>query len=89
MGFNILIPIIVISFLRSKNKHVGEPSETDRFMNNKGGNVTVGEAKNKREFWLALFTFSIIIGISRMIDDNATLIALHNQNMYATNHRAF
>jgi hypothetical protein len=83
MGFNVLIPVVVISFLGpkdklKKHKHIGEPSETDRFMINKGGNVTVKEAKKKREFWLALLTFSIIIGISRMIDDNATLIALHN-----------
>lgn len=79
MALNVLIPVIVISFLSgNRDKHIANPSDTDRFMMNKGGNVTVKEARKKREFWLALFTFSIIIGIARMMDDNATLIALHN-----------
>lgn len=80
MGINILIPVFVLSFLSkgTKHKHIANPSETDKFMMEKGGNVTVNEAKRRREFWLALFTFAIIIGISRMMNDNSTLIALHN-----------
>lgn len=83
MSLNVLIPVVVVSLLSpgtktTHNKHITEASETDRFMIEKGGNVTLGEAKKKREFWLALMTFAIVIGISRMIDENATMISLNN-----------
>lgn len=63
-------------------KQIGNPSDTDRFMMKKGANCTLREAKNRHEFWLVLFTVTIIIGISRMIDDNAALIAASNSNLY-------
>lgn len=47
-------------------------------MMRKGGNVTLKDAQKKREFWLLLLTFAIIVGISRMIDENANIIALSN-----------
>jgi hypothetical protein len=45
-------------------------------MANKGGNASLNEARRRKEFWLILMSFSIIIGVARMMDDNATIIAL-------------
>ena len=75
-----MIPVIAISFLSSSvlGKKLGEPSETDKFMQKKGGNADLDDARKRKEFWLVFFSFSIMIGISRMMDDNASLIALSN-----------
>ena len=54
-------------------------------MQNKGGNVSFKEAKKSKIFWLSLMTFCIIIGISRMVNDNAIVIALNNSNTYQAN----
>jgi hypothetical protein len=60
------------------HKAMVQPTETDKFMTKKGKSVSFKHAKRKHEFWLFLFSFSILVGISRMVDDNATIIALHN-----------
>jgi hypothetical protein len=87
LAFNFLVPVISFSLISKENlgKALGAPSETDKFMRNKGGNTSLSEAKNKQEFWLFLFSFSIVIGISRMVDDNATVIALSNQGKASAN----
>jgi len=76
-----LVPVISFSLIGKENlgKQLSAPSDTDKFMTKKGTNTSLGEAKNKQEFWLFLFSFGIIIGISRMVDDNSTVIALSNQ----------
>ena len=82
ISLNLFIPVIVISLISPETlkKHIGNPSDTDRFMHKKGMNTSWSEAKNRQEFWLTLMTFAIVIGVSRMIDDNANIIALSNSN---------
>lgn len=70
-------------------KLISTPSETDRFLTSRGKNCSFKNAKNKSEFWLFLFSFSIIIGISRMVDDNATIIAVYNQQTIQNNQRTY
>lgn len=91
LALNFFIPVITLSLISrdSLNKAVATPSETDRFLSRRGKNCNFKEAKQKREFWLFLFTFSIIIGIARMVDENATIIALHNSQKSENNQRTF
>lgn len=80
IAFNIAVPIISFSLIGADalKKMLGQPSETDKLMAKKGKHVTFKQARQKAEFWLILFAFSIIIGISKMVDENATIIALRN-----------
>ena len=91
LAFNFAVPVISFSLITKDNlgKQLGAPSETDKFMRSKGGNTSLSEAKNKQEFWLFLFGFSILIGISRMVDDNSTVIALSNQGKAQSNQRLY
>lgn len=91
LGINLLIPVIAISLMSGDQmkKQMGNPSDTDKFMMKKGGNATLADAKNSKEFWLIFLSFSIIIGIARMMDDNASLIALQNSSSSQTYQRAF
>lgn len=65
------------------------PSEADRFMTKKGKNCNLKEARKKPEFWLFLLSFSIIIGVARMVDENATIISLYNSQTAEHNQRTF
>jgi hypothetical protein len=80
LALNFLVPVISFSLIDTKNlgKQLASPSDVDKFMTKKGQNNSWSDAKNKQEFWLFLFSFSIMIGIARMVDDNASLIALSN-----------
>ena len=91
MALNLLVPPISLSMISksSMTKMISTPSETDRFLSKRGKNCGFKEATKKREFWLFLFTFSIIVGIARMVDENATIIALHNSNKASNNQRTF
>lgn len=44
---NLLVPVIAMSFFGTKHdkKHIAHPSDTDRFMMKKGGNVSFKHAK--------------------------------------------
>ena len=80
LALNFLVPVISFSLIAKENlgKALATPSDVDKFMVKKGSNNSFSDAKSKHEFWLFLFSFSIVIGISRMVDDNANLIALSN-----------
>jgi len=52
-------------------------------------NVSLSSAKNKQEFWFVFLIFGITIGISRMIDENASLIALSNSDSTQKSKRFF
>lgn len=47
-------------------------------MMKKGGCLDFSDAKNKKEFWLVFLTFGIMIGIARMMNENASLVAVLN-----------
>lgn len=80
IAFNIFVPIISFSLLGpdALKKALGLPGDSDKFMMKKGKHVTFKQAREKQEFWLFLFAFSIVIGIAKMVDENATIIALKN-----------
>lgn len=82
LGVNILLPFISISFLtaKSSNKAIGNVSDTDRFMQTKGKSMSIREAYKKPEFWLVMISFTIIVGIGRMMEDNAQLVASRNRD---------
>jgi hypothetical protein len=91
LSLNFVVPVISLSLISKSNmnKTISTPSDTDRFLSKRGKKCGFKEAKSKREFWLFLFTFSIIIGIARMVDENATIIALHNSQKTHNNQRTF
>ena len=91
IGLNLLVPVISFSMVGADalKKMIGAPSETDKFMATKGKHTTFKQARGKYEFWLVLFTFSIIVGVAKMVDENAKLIALKNTTTAANNQRAF
>jgi len=47
------------------------PSDQDRFIMQKGSDVSFKKVKKSKEFVLLLLTFMILIGVSRMVDENA------------------
>lgn len=84
LGVNIFLPFIVIACLNPANvkKAIGNVSETDRFMMKKGRSHTLSEAQKKPEFWLVIITFMITVGICRMMEDNAQIVAAMNKDAY-------
>mmetsp|Transcript_6344 Transcript_6344/g.4787 ORF Transcript_6344/g.4787 Transcript_6344/m.4787 type:complete len:81 (-) Transcript_6344:550-792(-) len=80
-----------MSFLNSDamKKSLGKPSKTDEFLAKKGGNADLQDAQRKNEFWLILFSFAIIIGVGRMMDENCTIMASYNSSSAATYKTAF
>jgi MFS family permease len=91
LAFNFLVPVLSFSMMGadSLKKTLGAPNESDRFMRSKGTYCSFKQARSKREFWLILFSFAIIIGISKMMDENATIIALKNSSTTSKNQRSF
>ncbi len=94
LGLNLIVPVINFSLLAGGDVKLGSvldlPSETDLFLfNNKGKDRSYSAVKNKQEFWLVFLTFMIIIGISRMMDENAVLISLHNSDKEGNSRRTF
>lgn len=77
---NFLVPLLSLSMVsqQSMNKLISTPGESDRFLSSRGKNRSFKEAQKLSEFWLFLFSFSIIVGLSRMVDQNATIISLYN-----------
>jgi hypothetical protein len=80
LAINLLVPLISLSLIDKKNlgSMFSKPTPTDEFLSKRGKNCSFGEAKKRPEFWLFFFTFLIIIGIARMVDENATYIAIYN-----------
>jgi hypothetical protein len=91
IALNIAVPIISFSLIGADalKKAMGNPSETDKFMSKKGKHCTFKQARQRREFWLFLIAFSIIIGIAKMMDENATIIALKSTSTADKNQRSF
>lgn len=85
------MPFIALSLLEKKNIGgvLAKPSETDKFLSGRSKNTSWKNAKNKREFWLFLFSFAIIIGIARMVDENANYIGVYNSKNVENNQRTF
>ena len=77
---NWLIPIIVIALMDEERikRIVGEPSEIEKKLSNKGADKTYGEAASRIDFWYMSITSMVMIGTSRMFDENAETLSLHD-----------
>lgn len=86
LAINLFVPFIALSFAnKNVGKELARPSETDKFLSSRGKKCSWKEAKRKNEFWLFLMTFAIIIGIARMVDENATYIGVYNNKTVENN----
>jgi hypothetical protein len=91
-ALNLVIPGIIVMTMQSGDvSALGGimPNETDRFLMKKGKNKSVSEAMKQPQFWYLIFTCAITIGISRMMDENASLISLKNADYSQKSKRAF
>jgi hypothetical protein len=84
---NLVLPFVSVSLFSKKDSKsiFTSPSEHDRFLLTKGSNVSFKKARAKREFWLLFLSFMIIIGISRMVEDNASIIAYYSSSTSSSN----
>ena len=58
---------------------VGEPSDIEKKLSNKGNDVEFGEAAQRVDFWYISIVAMFVIGTSRMHDENAELLSLRNE----------
>ena len=88
---NFVVPLVALTLFKSEKAQsmFPSPSDQDRFIMQKGSDVSFKKVKKSKEFVLLLLTFMIIIGVSRMVDENAQLIALSNSSSSSTNQTAF
>lgn len=89
---NFFVPFMIIA--QMQNADSGSllsmsPNETDRFLMDKGKNTSLSSALKQPHFYYLMFTSATTIGIARMMDENATLIALSNGDMSQRNKQAF
>lgn len=70
LSVNIFIPGIALLLMKGTSFKSLSPSETDRFLSERGKNCNFKEARTKSEFWLFSISFGILAGISIMIDEN-------------------
>ena len=78
---NLLVPISQIFFLDEERIRgiVGEPNETEKKLSNKGKDVSFGEAALRVDFWYIGIVTMIVMGTSRMYEENAEALGLHNE----------
>ena len=90
LAINLFVPLIALSMVDQKNlgSMFSKPGPTDQFLSSRGKNVKFSEARQKPEFWLFLFAFSIIVAVADVADDRADVIA-YNVNQVERNKRTF
>jgi hypothetical protein len=78
---NSFVPIALIWLLDANRikSMVGEPSEIEKKLSNKGQDHTFSEAAVRLDFWYMSITAMVVIGISRMFDENAEALGLHDE----------
>ena len=78
---NCLVPIALVWLLDANRikSLVGEPSEIEKKLSNKGQDHTFSEAAIRLDFWYMSFAAMVVIGISRMFDENAEALGLHDE----------
>ena len=77
---NLLVPVALIFLLNPESikRFVGEPTDIEKKLSNKGEDVTVADAAVRIDFWYMCITAMIVIGTSRMFDENSEALGLHN-----------
>ena len=89
---NLVVPVLIVMSLSDPSKvsfASMAPNDTDRFLMDKGKNVSVSSALQQPQFWYLMFTCAVTIGIARMMDENANLIALMNSDVSMNSKRMF
>ena len=79
---NLFVPVSLI-FLLDADKiksWVGEPSDIEKKLSNKGGDLTISETLVRIDFWYLSITSMIVIGTSRLFDENAMDLGLHDED---------
>jgi hypothetical protein len=84
LGLNLAIPLAQVIILKSAfvNKHIDATSETDNFLIRKIADVSFSDAVKRFEFQLLLLVFCISIGLSRMMYDNAVVMASNTTHTF-------
>ena len=77
---NLFVPVALIWLLDADRikQLVGEPSDIEKKLSNKGGDLEVGEAAVRVDFWYSAICSCIIIGCSRLFDENAAVLGLND-----------
>jgi len=92
LALNLFIPFLIVASMSDKDGiSIGAlaPNETDRFLMEKGKNVSASAALKQPQFWYLMFTSAVTIGIARMMDENANYIALYNGDASMRNKQTF
>jgi hypothetical protein len=75
---NLLVPLSLVWLLDSERIKtlVGEPSDIEKKLSNKGVDLEFSDAAVRVDFWYLAICSCIIIGVSRMFDENAQALGL-------------
>jgi len=76
---NLFVPLVLLFLLdpdRIKSL-VGEPSDIEKHLADKGVDLSFGEAAQRLDFWYLSICSMIVIGTSRMFNENADALGLH------------
>lgn len=74
-----LVPISFIWLLDADRikSLVGEPTDIEKKLSNKAKDLEFGEAATRIDFWYLSIATLVVIGVSRMYDENAQALGLH------------
>lgn len=77
---NLLVPISLIFLLDADRIRamVGEPTEIEKKLSNKGIDYSFSDAALRLDFWYLAIASMVVIGGSRMYDENAQALGLHD-----------
>ena len=76
---NLFVPFSLLLMLdpdRIKSM-VGEPNDIEKHLSNKGKDLSFSEAAQRLDFWYLSFCTMIVVGASRLFDENADALGLH------------
>jgi len=78
---NLLVPISFIWLLDADRikQLVGEPTDIEKKLSNKGGDLEYSDVATRLEFWYLSICSLAVIGISRLFDENAQSLGLHDE----------
>ncbi|CDW91191.1 UNKNOWN [Stylonychia lemnae] len=89
LAINIFIPGIALLLMKNTSFKGMSPSETDRFLSQRGKNCNFKDARTKSEFWLFSISFGILAGVSIMVDENQSDISLNNVQRSQYNRKTY
>ena len=91
LALNLIVPLLAMASIDQKSvgKVYANPSATDKFLSNRGKNCSFKDARKRNEFWLFAVSMAITVGISIMMDENGSQIALYNVQTVDANRRTY